>query len=150
MSPAASPGQPPAAPTAVDTAALPDDPVVLKQMIAELLRALRSERRDREAVQQRLDAFLRRLYGPRPAPLNPDQLLLFAQTEAVPAPPEPSAAEQASGQPPNQRGRTNQPHGRRRPPQALRREPRRYELTAAERLCPACGAACQRTRQNGS
>ena len=141
MSPAASPGQPPAAPTAVDTAALPDDPVVLKQMIAELLRALRSERRDREAVQQRLDAFLRRLYGPRPAPLNPDQLLLFAQTEAVPAPPEPSAAEQASGQPPNQRGRTNQPHGRRRPPQALRREPRRYELTAAERLCPDCGAA---------
>src|SRR5271168_162845 len=57
---------------------LPDDPAVLKQMIAELLLALRSERKDRQEVQQRLDALIRRLYGPRPTPDNPDQALLFA------------------------------------------------------------------------
>ena len=66
-------------PPLVDTSALPDDPAVLKQMIAELIRALRSERRDKEAVQQRLDALLRRYYAPRPD--NPNQPLLFPQPE---------------------------------------------------------------------
>src|SRR5580704_15552914 len=71
----------PAAPTTLststDTTLLPDDPTVLKQMIAELLRELRRERRDREGVQQRLDALLRRLYGPRQTPDNPQQPSLF-------------------------------------------------------------------------
>jgi transposase len=131
--PSTSP-QPPSTPSAIDTAALPDDPHVLKQMIAELLRALRSERRDREALAQRLDALLRRYYAPKPA--DPNQPLLFAEVDEVPEPPPltPQADEQ-----PKQRGKTNQPHGRRRPARELRREPRRYELTAAERLCPACG-----------
>src|SRR5580704_10596550 len=66
---------PPSAST--DTTLLPDDPTVLKQMIAELLRELRRERRDREGVQQRLDALLQRLYGPRPTPDNPQQPSLF-------------------------------------------------------------------------
>jgi transposase len=74
----------------VDTSALPDDPAVLKQMIAELIRALRQSRRDQEAVQQRLDALLRRLYGPRPESVNPQQPLLFPQDSAVPAPPAPT------------------------------------------------------------
>jgi transposase len=119
----------------VDTRALPDDPAVLKQMIAELIRALRSERRDREAVQARLDALLRRLYGPRPGPVNPDQPLLFAQADEAPEPPP-----AAPGEPePKRRGRTNRPHGRRQPARTLRHEARRYELTPAERLCPECG-----------
>jgi transposase len=117
---------------AIDTSALPDDPAVLKQMIAELLRALRSARRDKEALQQRLDALLRRLHGPRPEPAHPQQPLLFPQVEAVPPPPTPAA------EPPRQRGQSNRPHGRRRPSRTLRQETRRYELTAAERLCPTC------------
>src|SRR5208282_5736284 len=50
--------QPAKAPTtsSVNTAARPDDPAVLKQMIAELLRALRQERRGREEIEARLDA----------------------------------------------------------------------------------------------
>src|ERR1700676_5390015 len=36
---------------AIDLAALPDDPAVLKQMIAEWLRALRTARRDRAEVE---------------------------------------------------------------------------------------------------
>jgi transposase len=128
-----------AAPPPLDPSALPDDTAVLKQMIAELLRALRQSRRDHEAVQQRLDALLRRLHGPRPEPVNPEQPWLpFPPVEAadVPAPP---AVSPASADEPRRRGRTNKPHGRRRPPQQLRQEERRYELTAAERLCPACG-----------
>jgi len=126
---------PPPATPALDPSALPDDPAVLKQMIVELLRALRQSRRDQEAVQQRLDALLRRLYGPRAEKIDPQQLLLFAAADAVPEPPAPPAEPPR----PAQRGKTNQPHGRRRPARELRHEPRRYELTPAERLCPACG-----------
>jgi transposase len=117
-----------------DTSALPNDPAVLKQMIAELIRALRSERRDREALQQRLDALLRRYYAPRPA--DPNQPLLFAPLDEAPEPP---AATPPGDDPPKQRGKTNRPHGRRRPARELRREERRYELTEAERRCPECG-----------
>jgi transposase len=132
MSTDATPPITPPLPPTVDTSALPDDPAVLKQMIAELIRALRSERRDKEAVQQRLDALLRRYYAPRPD--NPNQPLLFPQPEPeeVPAPP-------PSEEKPERRGKTSKPHGRRRPPRELRHEARRYELTPAERLCPECG-----------
>lgn len=135
--PPITPLQPPISPPpAVDTSALPDDPAVLKQMIAELIRALRSERRDKEALQQRLDALLRRLYGPRPEPIHPNQPLLFPQDDEAPAPPPPAPS---NTEEPRRRGRTNRPHGRRRPPRELRHEERRYELTPAERLCPECG-----------
>jgi transposase len=127
-------------PTAVDTSARPDDPAVLKQMIAELIGALRQSRRDQEALQGRLDALLRRLYGPRPEPVNPHQPLLFPEVEDTPAPPPPPPADEEKK---SQRGRTNRPHGRRRPPRQLRREQRRYELTAAERICPDCGSERQ-------
>jgi len=129
-----TPQPPTTPPSAVDTSTLPNDPAVLKQMITELLRALRSERRDREALQQRLDALLRRYVAPRPA--DPQQPLLFAQAEEVPAPP---PASPPNAEEPSQRGKKNRPHGRRRPARELRHEARRYELTAAERLCPACG-----------
>jgi transposase len=137
--PLTTPDQPSAA-SPIDTSALPDDPLVLKQMIAELIRALRSERRDREALQQRLDALLRRLYAPRGEPVDPQQPLLFAPAAemAPPSPPPMSSGEQPSG-----RGQRNKPHGRRRPAAALRREPRRYELTEAEQICPDCGATRQ-------
>jgi len=121
-----------------DTSNLPDDLAVLKQMIAELLRALRGERRDHQETRQRLDALLKRLYGPRPQPVNPQQPLLFADDVVPPPPSPPRVADEADGPRPR-RGRTNKPHGRRRPDRELRREPRRYELTPAERLCPDCG-----------
>jgi transposase len=130
-------------PLATDTAMLPDDPAVLKQMIAELLRELRNARRDREGLQQRLDALLRRLHGPRPAADNPQQPSLFpdldsdttVSPESTPASSTPPHGEE----PANRRGK-NQSHGRRQPPAHLRREARRYELTAAERSCPECGS----------
>jgi transposase len=124
----------------LDTSGLPDDPAVLKQMIAELLRALRTERRDRKAVEERLDALLRRLYGPRSGPINPDQLLLFPADDANAPPTESPAAPPTNedDDKPSRRGK-NQAHGRRKPPEHLRREAKLYELTAAERACPECG-----------
>ena len=136
--PAAAPS--PLASTTINTEALPDDPVVLKQMIAELIRALRHERRGREDIQQRLDALLKRLYGPRPERSNPDQGSLFGEADAslpLPLPPPPASAPEEEEKP-SRRGQGKR-HGRRHPPQHLRTEPRRYELTSAERLCPDCG-----------
>lgn len=126
---------PTAPPSAVDTSKLPDDLAVLKQMIAELIRALRQSRRDQESLQQRLDALLRRAYAPRPS--DPQQPLLFAPPEEVSAPPASPAS--PTEEEPSQRGKKSRPHGRRRPARELRREARRYELTAAERLCTTCG-----------
>src|ERR1700676_5460284 len=102
--PSAAPAPPSAAPApTIDTAALPDDPAVLKQMIVELLRALRTVRRDQAEVQQRLDALMRKLYGPRPGPINPDQPSLFAddgvpvsEPPAPPPPPTPPDEKQTS------------------------------------------------------
>jgi transposase len=129
---ATSPFSPPPA----DPRTLPDDPAVLKQMIVELLRALSRSHRNESELQQRLDALLR--HRQRLAAANPNQPLLFAE-EAVPEPPPAPAADEAK---PSRRGKCK-PHGRRRPAANLRREPQRYELTAAERLCPECGTERQ-------
>lgn len=109
--------------------ALPDDPVLLKRMIAELLASLQEARRDNEALRLRLDGLLRRLYGPRSERCDPAQLLLFAAA----AEPAPARVEAAT---PKRRCR---PHGRRRLPAELPREVRQHQLTEVERLCPACG-----------
>ncbi len=127
---------PDASPSVIDPAKLPDDTAVLKQMIAELLAAMRRDRRELAAVQQRLDALLQR--GRRVDVVDPNQPLLFPEpAEPEPAAPPPAAAEASP------RRSKSKPHGRRRPSPTLRREARRYELTLSERLCPECGHARQ-------
>jgi transposase len=114
---------------------LPDDVATLKRMVLELLASLHERDRDNEALRHRLDLLLRRLYGPRGERIDPHQLLLFAEMAAgqdtAPVPNEPAAAAQ-----PKRRCR---PHGRRRLPDSLPREPRHHELSQAERVCPDCG-----------
>lgn len=110
--------------------AFPNDPAILQQMIIELLQALRRKDRDLEETRRRLDALLR----PRPKPVDPDQPSLFPDAET---PPITSPAPSPENQPVSRRGQCK-PHGRRRPARELRRVQKRYELTAAERLCPDC------------
>ncbi len=102
-------------------------------MIAELLAALKRDRRELAEVQQRLDALLRR--GRPEEPIDPNQPLLFPElAQPEPAAPASPAVETEASQP-----RKGKPHGRRRPARQLRREQRRYELPTLERLCPECG-----------
>jgi transposase len=119
-------------PTAAEQ--LPDEPATLKRMVLELLASLHQRDRDIEGYRHRIDLLLRRLYGPRGERIDPDQLLLFAAAAAgpdtAPAPADPAAAI------PKRRCR---PHGRRRLPEDLPREPRHHELSEAERACPTCG-----------
>lgn len=123
--------------TVFDPTKLPDDTTVLKQLIAELLAALRRDRRELAEVRERLDALLRR--GQPGEPIDPNQPLLFPElAQAEPAAPAPPAAETET----RRRGKSK-PHGRRRPARQLRREARRYDLPTLERLCPECGAMRQ-------
>src|SRR3954471_16601515 len=123
------------------TAALPNDPAILQQMIVELLAVLRDTRRQNEDLQHRLDLLLRRLYGPRTERFDPNQPLLIPDAfEAL----VPEAAEIGNAVPPDPKPGTapakpSRPHGRRALPKDLRRVPRLYELTEAERRCPECG-----------
>src|SRR3954469_23196591 len=128
--------------TPADPAAnLPDDPAFLRQMIVELLGALRDARRQNEELQHRLDLLLRRLYGPRTERFDPNQPLLIPDAfEAV----DPETTEAGNAVPPDPDpgtapAKTSRPHGRRALPKNLRRVPRVYELTEAERRCPECG-----------
>src|SRR3954463_14219232 len=123
------------------TATLPDDPAIPRQMVLELRAALRDTRRQNDELQHRLDLLLRRIYGPRTERFDPNQPLLIPDAfeavapevsepgNAVPAEPEPGAV-------PKKKPR---PHGRRVLPKNLRRVPRVYELTEAERRCSECG-----------
>jgi transposase len=114
---------------------LPDDVATLRRMVLELLASLHERDRDIAGLRHRINLLLRRLYGPRGERIDPHQLLLFAEMAAgqdtAPVPTEPTAAAK-----PQRRCR---PHGRRRLPDNLPREPRHHELSEAERACPACG-----------
>jgi transposase len=120
------------------TVALPDDPVILQQMVLELLAALRDKRRENEQLQHRLDLLLRRLYGPRTERFDPNQPLLIPDA-FEPAAPETSDTAPPPPEPDNAPARKARPHGRKPLPKNLRRVPRVYELTEAERRCPECG-----------
>jgi transposase len=124
-------------PTAVPlpTAAehLPDDVATLRRLVLELLASLQQRDRDNEALRHRLDQLLRRLYGPRGERFDPNQLLLFAEPDADATAPTPTAPVAAQ---PRRRCR---PHGRRRLPDDLPREPRHHELPEAARVCAGCG-----------
>lgn len=115
---------------------LPDEPATLKSMIVALLATRHAKDRQLDGVRQRLELLLRRLYGPRGERFDPNQPLLFAElaagTDAAPSVPEASATKLKSK-------RRCRPHGRRRLPEHLRREPRHHQLSAAERVCPGCG-----------
>src|SRR5262249_45820405 len=128
MNPAAATAEPvPVAPGVLPTwEQLPDDPATLKHMVLELLATLQEERRDKEALRQRLDQLWRRLSGPPPEGVPP-----------APPPPRDAGAAPAAEATVRPRRRAT-PHGRRPLPEGLPRRVVQHELTAAERLC-SCG-----------
>lgn len=124
---------------------LPDDPVVLKRMIVELLTTLRERDRDCDQLRHRLDQLLRKLYGGKAEKFDPNQPLLFpdaaaeaaAEADNTSPPPEPPAAPTAPTSNANQHER-KPGHGRKQLPKNLRRERREHKLSEAEQLCPCC------------
>jgi transposase len=140
QAPLPSPATPSTAPAAT-AATLPDDPVILKHMILELLATLQETRQEREQLQQRLHLLLQRLYGPRSERFHPNQPLLFADLKdaAQETPPAAATAPAADDTQAKKPPRKHTPHGRKQPPQNLPHVAVHHTLSAAELLCPECG-----------
>jgi transposase len=119
-----------------DAEHLPDDVATLKGMVLELLASLHDRDRNIEGMQHRIHLLLRRLYGPRGERFDPNQLLLFVEMAAGQDTAQKTPTEPPTPSEPQRRCR---PHGRRRLPENLPREPRHHELSEAERFCPNCG-----------
>jgi hypothetical protein len=102
----------------LDPSALPDEPVLLKKLLVQLILLLRRETKRREDVERNMDLLLRKLTATRSESPSPDQLNLFVTT------PEPSWSA-ASAEPATARAaepepkRKARPHGRRKPPAHL-------------------------------
>jgi transposase len=125
---------------------LPDDPMLLKQMIVQIKREAAEQI---EAMEQRhkaeLAAVLRRFYGPRSESFDPTQLLLFGLAVAPDAPVDPAsdeakAAEAESGQKLKTRRTNHHKHGRRELPAHLPRIEIPHVLTDEQKKCPCCNA----------
>ena len=141
---------------------LPDDPQVLKRIIAQrdliiaqervahaALLGQRDEtigalREDNALLQHRLNLLLRASYGPRAERFDPRQLLLFGLR--VP-PIEPTIGEVSTADPSDlpvadtgtaPAPRNRKPHGRRKLPDHLPRIRIEHDLEESERSCPCC------------
>jgi transposase len=127
---------------------LPDDYVILKRLILELLATLQREQHDKQELRDRLDLLLRRLYGPKSERFNPDQLLLFDEPAegANQTPPEAAAAAQPEPAAAKRRG---QPHGRKPLPKDLPRKPLHHELSVLYLAWIAFLAECCRIAIRG-
>jgi transposase len=125
---------------------LPSDVAVLQRMIRELLDSLKKASRDREALQQRIDLLLRRLYGQKSERFDPNQPWLIAEM----APNHDDSSQEPTAKPadlddadqPSQ-PKKNANRGRKPLPKDLPRERTEHKLSEAERLCPHCGVVCQ-------
>ena len=117
----------------VDPATLPDEPVVLKQLVMQLFDELQKAKAALQRQEHHMHLLLRRLYGSTSEKFDPQQALLFdprpegdgsAENKAVP----PAATESTTPRTAN-RDR----HGRGRIPEKFQREEVVHDLADAEK-----------------
>ena len=149
-------------------AQLPDDPTLLKAIIAQrdtviaqrlqvitehetalIGRQLQIEQIKREAAERleaqeqrhkaEISAILRRFYGPHSERFDPTQLLLFGLKVAEQMPVDEKAVEAEAGQKLQTRRINHHRHGRRQLPVHLPRVEVPHELSDQEKACPCCG-----------
>ncbi len=107
---------------------LPDDPVLLKGIIRELLATVHDQQRRIGQLEHRLDQLLKLHYGPRADRIHPDQGSLFGDPPPEPVSPlleiplEPKPVSKPKG------------HGRKSLPKNLRRETIVVDVPEAEKL----------------
>ena len=99
----------------LDPSALPNDPVLLKQLLVQLLALLRKETKRREDVERNMDLLLRKLTSPKSEPPSADQLQLFETVAAEMASPVKNDTPATPITEPEPKKKCR-PHGRRKPP----------------------------------
>jgi len=117
---------------------LPNDPQLLKQLIADLMVELSKKDGRIEQLQHRMDLLLRRLYGASSEKFDPRQASLFETTpsEAAAAATTESAADNspAPEPDPSRAGSSRPGHGRRKLPDTLKTVEVIHDLTDTEIL----------------
>jgi transposase len=117
-----------------DLATLPDDPATLRQLVLQLLEALRGKDMELSKLQHHMDLLLRRLYGRSSEKIDPWQLLLFDEASQEVAPEQEAAtAEAAAVVEPETNHGARPGHGRRPKPDHLKRVDVVHDLTEAEK-----------------
>lgn len=132
-------------PTSLDLNQLPDDPAVLKRILAEREQAHRDELQQavkqavKEAVEATTAALLKRFYGPKNEHFDPRQLLLFGERiDQLPL--TQASLEAEAGEPlQTRRPRKRHPHGRSPLPEHLPRIEIEHDLKEEDKPCPGCG-----------
>ena len=125
------------APLTPDFHLLPNDPQLLKQLIADLMVELAKKDGRIEQLQHRMDLLLRKLYGASSEKFDPRQASLFETTPseaaAVEPVPEPAADTTPAPEPETSHAASSRPgHGRRKLPDTLKTVEVVHDLTAAE------------------
>jgi transposase len=124
-------------PLAVDPALLPDDPAVLKELIAQLMEVIAKHAGRVEHLEHQMTLLLRRLYGIKSEKIDPRQGTLFTEPaddsqsadETLPAPDtDEPLGEQGATRPARPGG-----HGRRPLPDSLTRIEQIHDLTDAQK-----------------
>lgn len=119
------------------TPPLPDDPALCHEIISQLQATLAESQRLNEQLQYRLEALLRRIYGPKSERFDPAQLVLFAQLLAAAAG-EPASAD-PEAEPDKPKPGSKPGHGRRLPPKDLPRQRVEHPVRPQDVPCPCCG-----------
>ena len=129
------------------TLELPDDPILLRQIIVQReaqLEQVKREAADRieTLVQQHkaeMAAVLRRFYGPKSEKFDPRQLLIFGIAAAEQIPVDKAVVEAETGEKLSTRRVNHHKHGRRELPAHLPRVEVPHELSDEQKPCPCCG-----------
>ena len=126
------------APLSLDFSLLPNDPQLLKQLIADLMVELSKKDGRIEQLQHRMDLLLRRLYGASSEKFDPRQASLFETMLSVPAAVETTtdlaADKGAAPEPDPSRAASSRPgHGRRKLPDTLKTVEIIHDLTETEK-----------------
>jgi transposase len=120
-----------------DATTLPDDPTVLKEIVAQQHEQLICSQRKIEQLEHRLDLLLRRIYGPRSEHVDPNQLALFELGSGGTSPPPLVAV--VEEKPAEKTESPAKGHGRRQFPKNLERRRKVIDIPEADKTCPCCG-----------
>ena len=128
-----------------DASSLPDDPALLKELVAQQDATIDQQVSTIETLTGKLAQLehyvaqlVRARFGPRSEKLDPNQLALFAAAVEEPVPPVPPTSETSVP------AHVRRGGGRSDLPADLPRERIEHDLSEAERRCPGCGQPRQR------
>jgi hypothetical protein len=117
---------------------LPDAVETLQRFVRDLIEHLKKSQSRSQALEDKLDQLLRRLYGPKGEKLNPNQPTLVDDLPCVNDADTPAIVEATPVPTPVVAKPAKAGHGRRSFRAGLRRQTVVHDHTEAEKLCPSC------------